>query len=187
MLEFHEPTLARSKEIAADLPLLFPRYPFGGVSGLRDKLKVTATTYRNLVAWYLKAAGLSGAAVGDYLSISASRANGLASRSRKALFSSPWTKESMQFIAEQESLSDEAMAAHRLAAMRIEMMAAEQALDKCSHNADLRVVSGALRMGRAAYSSAYDTVAGTKCTCRMCSIAPNKSLGPYWLDYGESP
>ena len=82
-LEFVEPTTARIKERGQGEELLAPHYPVDVYSWGIHRPPDSPTTYRNVISWYLKAAGLTGKEIGGYLSISASRANQLALRTQK--------------------------------------------------------------------------------------------------------
>lgn len=193
-LEFRKPAMARNLErrghdvdklLVASFPVnedYWQRWPF-------KRPKAGETTYRNVVAWYLIAAGLSGQEAGDFLSISASRASFLARRSRNQIFNYASNREHMREIAErlpsfrreQPEVPDEFFAAHMLRAARNEMIVAEYVLSIYCGQSDLFVISGALRRGRASYMAAYEALAGLKCPCMWCNrFVDGAPLGPYW-------
>lgn len=180
-LEFREPTLARKIEREKGGDIFMPSFPTDFHSWHLKKSKESPTMYRNIIAWYLKAAGLTGKEIGDFLSISASRANQIALRTQKQIFDTHGTISNMEILAKSEKLDGEIKAAHMLRGMRQEMIAAEYALFRCIQQ-DSFVVSGALRIGRERYSAAYDKVAGTRCPCRYCAIFKNEEQGPYWSE-----
>ena len=182
-LEFVEPKLASSIERKGGEELLLPKYPTEVYSWQVKRPKKSPTLYRNIIAWYLKAAGLTGREIGDFLSISASRANQLALRTQKQIFDAPWNIANMTMLSKNAGveLTGELLDAHLLRGVRREMIAAEYSLDRCIEQ-DTYAISAALRLGRKQYVAAYDKVAGTRCPCRWCSCAvfANESLGPYW-------
>lgn len=180
-LEFRKPTQASKIERQKGGEIAIPSFPTDVYSWRLNKPKKSPTMYRNVIAWYLKAAGLTGREIGEYLSISASRASQIALRTQKQIFSSHGSIANMEMLARTEKLEGELLAAHMLQGMRREMMAAEYAIDRCFEQ-DMFVVSGALRIGRERYSAAYDKVAGTRCPCRYCAIFKHEELGTYWSE-----
>lgn len=182
-LEFVEPKLASNIERKGGDELLFPRYPTDAYSWQVKKPKKTPTLYRNIIAWYLKAAGLTGREIGDFLSISASRANQLALRTQKQIFDAPWNIANLTMLSKSAGmeLTGELLAAHLLRGVRREMIAAEYSLDRCSEQ-DTYAISAALRLGRKQYVVAYDRIAGIKCPCRWCAMLAHENLQPYWID-----
>lgn len=180
-LEFREPTVASKVERQKGGEIFIPSFPTDVYSWQLNKPKKSPVMYRNVIAWYLKAAGLTGREIGEFLSISPSRANQIALRTQKQIFSSHGNIANMEMLAKSEKLEGEILAAHMLRGMRREMMAAEYALDRCFEQ-DSFVVSGALRIGRERYSKAYEKVAGTRCVCRYCAIFKHEELGAYWSE-----
>lgn len=179
-LAFIEPKTARIKERNAGEELLFPQYPDSLNLWALKRPQKSPTTYRNIIAWYLKAAGLTGKEIGSFLSISASRANQLALRTRKQVGHIPWGITDMQTLAKSANVDGQYLAAHLLRGTRHDMITAEFCLDRCIDQ-DPFVVSGALRLGRAAYASAYEKLAGIVCPCRWCTgPGMEPSLAPYW-------
>ena len=180
-LEFREPVLARKSEREKGEDIIMPSFPADFHLWNLKKPKESPTIYRNIIAWYLKAAGLTGKEIGDFLSISASRANQLALRTQKQIFDTYGSIANMEMLAKSERLDGEIKAAHMLRGMRQEMIACEYALFRCIEQ-DLFVVSAALRIGRERYSAAYKKVAGTRCPCRYCAIFKNEEQVPYWSE-----
>lgn len=180
-LEFVEPKLASNIERKGGEELLLPRYPIDVYSWQVKRPKRSPTLYRNVMAWYLKAAGLTGREIGDFLSISASRANQIALRTQKQIFDAPWNIAYMTMLSKSAGLEGEVLAAHVLRGVRREMIAAEFLLDRCIEQ-DTYAISAALRLGRKQYAVAYDKVAGVTCPCRWCVMFANESLGPYWIE-----
>lgn len=181
-LQFSRPTTARIKEDVSSQDLLFPKYGDGARGFKHGKLTDSPSMYRNVITWYLKAAGLTTATIASYLSISPSRVNALALRTRKQLYSGI-TIELMQWSGKKKKLSPEELSVHMFVAMKNEMWAAEHALSYCN-KADCRVRSGALRLGRAAYVAAMDPVVGLKCSCDMCKFQ-SSDFTPYWVEESE--
>jgi len=181
-LQFSVPTTARIKEDVLSQDLLFPRYGDGARGFKRGKFTDSPSMYRNVITWYLKAAGLTTAAIASHLSISPSRVNALALRTRKQLYSG-MTIDLMQWSAKEKKLSLEELPVHMFIAMKQEMWAAENALSYCI-KADCRVMSGALRLGRAAYLAAMEPVVGLKCSCDLCKFQ-SSDFTPYWFEESE--
>lgn len=180
-LEFVEPKLARNVERERGEELLFPWRTTDVYAWTIKRPKTSPTLYRNIIAWYLKAAGLTGREIGDFLSISASRANQLALRTQMQIFDASGNIANMMILSKSENLKGELLAAHVLRGVRREMIAAEYSLDRCIEQ-DIYVISAALRIARKQYVAAYDKVVGIKCSCRYCAIFANEGLGPYWID-----
>lgn len=185
-LEFREPSLASKIERQKGGEIFIPSYPLDVYSWQLSKPKKSPTMYRNIIAWYLKAAGLTGREIGEFLSISASRANQIALRTQKQIFKEYGSIANMGLLTkpEKQELEGEILAAHMFRGVRREMIAAEYALDRCIEQ-DLFVSSGALRIGRERYMAAYDKVAGTRCPCRYCTIFTKEDMGPYWTKDSE--
>lgn len=144
-------------------------------SNLRWSAKKSPTLYRNIIAWYLKAAGLTGREVGEFLSISSSRASQLAARTRAQIFRT-------FFDMTGGELAGEILEVHLLRGTRIEMIAAECALSKFCSEQNIHAVSAALRIGREQYLASYEKISGIKCSCRLCALFDHENLGPYWTD-----
>lgn len=183
LLQFSVPTTARVKEDALSRDLLFPRYGDGARGFKHGKLTDSPSMYRNVITWYLKAAGLTTATIASHLSISPSRVNALALRTRKQLYSGI-TIELMQWTGKEKKLSPEELPVHMFVAMKNEMWAAEHALAYCN-KADCRVLSGALRLGRSAYLAAMESIVGLKCSCDICKLQ-SSDFTPYWVDEAET-
>lgn len=185
MLPFTKPTTAKAGEMqrgGADLLFASFRCDESALTG--EPLTTRKSTYRNILAWYLSAAGLASSAVAAYLDISVSRANALANTTRTALYRSPWSIRMMRSAARAEGIESLGMAKHLFQVRRMEMHAAEHALAVCTPS-DLLVVSGALRLGRGAYATELASFEGQRCACRLCkSIA--RDLSPYWEDATEN-
>lgn len=181
-LQFSVPTTARIKEDVSGQDLLFPRYGDGARGFKHDKLTDNPSMYRNVIIWYLKAAGLTTATIASHLSISPSRVNALALRTRKQLYSGV-SIELMQWVGKEKKLSTDELPVHMFSATKNEMWAAEHALYFCN-SADWRVVSGALRLGRAAYVAAMEPIVGLKCSCDMCKLQ-SSDFTPYWVEETE--
>ena len=185
LLEFVEPKLAGNIERKGGEELLLPRYPRDVYSWQVKRPKKSPTLYRNIITWYLKAAGLTGREIGNFLSISASRANQLALRTQKQIFDAQWNIANMTMLAKNADaeLTGELLDAHLLRGVRREMIAAEYSLDLCIEQ-DTYAISAALRLGRKQYIAAYDKVVAIKCPCKWCGCAvfANESLSPYWQD-----
>jgi hypothetical protein len=180
LLQFSVPITARADERKFSTEeLCFATIWAGSGNRNLDGLNKNTFTYRNIITWYLKAAGFSGAAVASYLSISPSRANSLALATRKKIYSGV-TIGLMKFVGVKENLSSDELSIHMFKSMRQEMRAAEDALFFC-RGADLFVVSGSLRLGRAAYIAAMGPVIDLKCSCSMCKYQSN-DLTPYWVE-----
>lgn len=199
-LEFRKPELARSIERREhDVEdLLMPAYPihedYWMHWPIKRPKKSDKTAYRNVIAWYLKAAGLSGPEVGNFLSLSASRANHLALRSRDQIFRYVSNRDSMQAIADQSpklykrepEVPESFVVAHMLRASRNEMIVAEYVLSNLCMSSDSFVVSAALRLGRKTYLASYEALGGLKCPCRWCNQGVGgASLGSYWEESKE--
>jgi DNA-binding CsgD family transcriptional regulator len=179
-LKFSTPTSARTKEqMVHGRPLIFAD-PSGYSPGFRyEKFADSPSMYRNVITWYLKAAGLRTGDIAAHLSISPSRVNGLAMRTRKQLFSGN-TIETMRWLAKYDKIPPEEIPSHVFSAVKNEMWAAENALARCI-SADLFVTSNSLRLGRAHYLVAMEIAQGVKCSCDLCSRAPY-DFTPYWGD-----
>ena len=182
LLQFSVPSSARIKEDVLSQDLLFPRYGDGARGFKHGKLTDSPSMYRNVIAWYLKAAGLTTATIASHLSISPSRVNALALRTRKQLYSGI-TVALMEWTGKEKKLSPEELPVHMFVAMKDEMWAAEHALFFCK--TDVRVVSGALRLGRAAYLAAMESIVGLKCSCDLCKLQ-SSDFTPYWVEESES-
>lgn len=183
-LEFVEPKLASNVERNGSEELLLPRYPTNVYSWQIKRPKKSPTLYRNIIAWYLKAAGLTGREIGDFLSISTSRANQLALRTQKHIFDAPWNITNMALLSKSAGmeLTGDVLDAHLLRGVRREMIAAEYSFDQCIEQ-DTYAISAALRLGRKHYVDRCDRLAGIMCPCRWCRCAvfANDNLDPYWI------
>lgn len=179
-LEFLEPRLAgrdeRRKGAEALLLPTYPDYIYG--SGIK-RPKPSASTYRNLMAWYLRAAGLSGQEIGQFLSISPSRANQVAHRAQVQACDSALCISRMRSYAAATDITGDILQAHMLRAMQHEMAAAEYCLSSALPQ-DTYAISGALRIGRQRYLDAYAGIQGLKCPCPLCTGFRQESLAPYW-------
>ena len=182
-LRFSSPATARIKEDVQSHDLLFPYYGDGTITFNHQKFTDSPSMYRNVITWYFKAAGLTTATIASHLSISPSRVNALALRTRKQLYSG-LSIELMHWAAKEKSLSPGEIPVHVFAAIKSEMRAAEHALSHC-YKGDCRVVSGALRLGRAAYVAAMEPVIGLKCSCDLCKLQ-SAEFAPYWGNETES-
>lgn len=76
--------------------------------GKHDKLIRSPSMHRNVIVWYLKAAGFTTATIASHLSISPSRVNALALRPRKQLYTGI-SIELMQWSGKVENLSSEVL------------------------------------------------------------------------------
>lgn len=189
MLTFTKPKSAKASEMQREMQregqaLLFASFRPSEAALTGEPWAASASMYRNILAWYLSASGLSSSAVAAYLDISVSRANALANNARHALFRSPWSIKMMSRAARSEGVSAEDLPRHLFHARRTEMHAAEHALAVCLP-CDLHVVSGALRLGRMAYQANYAALEGGRCNCRLCQSADWDS-SPYWEDAAVS-
>lgn len=168
-LQFVKPTTARLKQYDQPDELLFPSGSWFVLSLQQKRLLGGASAYRNVLAWYLRAADISSKEIANHLSISRSRANAIALKTQKAFYNGPWTIAAMEGYASTNALQNNQLQAHMVVARRVEMNAAESILDRCLH-ADWFAVSASLRIGRAAFQAALDSLGGEKCNCRMCVL-----------------
>lgn len=182
-LEFIKPKAARPQDGAhgrGDLVRPVFNDEHGGLGEQRLKGLRHETTWRNLIAWYLKAAGISTDEIATHLSLSQSRVNSLATKARKQFFDFPWSVQVAKFSAKRDELHAQQAAAHVLRARRAEMQMAEHCL-YLSSKSDLFVVSASLELGRRAYETALAATAGERCSCHLCRF-PHITLEPYWKD-----
>ncbi len=186
-LPFLHPDVASEAERRLEAEILWPVYTRAGHPRLNVHSRRGPPSYRNILAWYLRASGMTGTEIGEFLGMSSSRANQIAQRIQSR-FLSPWNIASMVASAKSDGIPPgRELDAHLLMATRFEMWAAEDALARCSQQ-DIYAVSAALRIGRERYASAYEAVAGATCACRLCgTLADNRrDTKPYWLEEDQS-
>lgn len=148
------------------------------------KIKDSESLYRNIIAWYLKAAGVKTTEIAKHLSISESRVKSLANRTKKQLYrgynSIEHCAQEMKLDKKQGSFDETKANRHLLSAALSEMQSAEYGLSM-SIKADLLFVSKSLTIGRDAYMAQFNEIFGTKCNCRYCQIGLHE-INPFWLE-----
>ena len=125
-----------------------------------SKWKNMPSAYRNIVAWYLRAAGVSFKKIGVFLSLSSTRVSTLVTKVRQLVYSKNRIRQwDIENAGAKESLSAEAFKNHALKQWHKEMVDAEYILSNLSLleiEGDHFVISEALRLGRKVYSDAVE-------------------------------
>ncbi len=179
LLEFVQPATAKLKAQPFQPEKWLHAHYSDVVLNAGQLLKLaTPSAYRNVLAWYLRAAGLPTADIANHLSISPSRVNAVALHAQKSFYKGAWNIAFMTKEAKSLNLRNDQLASHMLLAKRDEMRIAEGVLDRCG-SVSRAAISASLQLGRQAYLDAWKATAGVTCTCQMCRMKQD-GLAPYW-------
>ena len=142
---------------------------------LSEKFRRVPSLWRNLVALYLRSAGVPTSEIASFLEISSSRVNGIVAKSRKlvggraskAMRGKP-TRSIFLNSANQKFTKNE-IAAHRLSADALCMAEAETALSR-TYSVKHDVVSAAMKIGRARMTARQEAIGTEVCGCVLCTL-----------------
>jgi hypothetical protein len=179
LLEFKKPTVASNKGHSNGVGMLIVPVSLIRSSELNannlKKWNKMPSAYRNVIAWYLKGAGVPVKDIATFLSISSSRASALITKVRRLVYVHS-TIHRLDKDFYKESVSPEVFKAHCLKQQYKEMIDAEYVLSMSSLfgiQEDHYVVSEALRLGKQAYLESTEKLAGVTCDCFECSVVNN--------------
>lgn len=134
---------------------------------------------RNLLVWFLVAAGVPTATIAEMFEISASRCSTLARQSGEKYTAQYRSSKDIQNILKSSPDKDRACIA--LAYAQREMMAAEYHLRSGDYSKHVRKC---IAMGRAQFLQAFEALQGQQCMCQWCANAAHKQheVFVYWLE-----
>ena len=125
-------------------------------------------------AWYLRASGMSYAAIGDLFEISSSRASGIIKSIRNKVHSCAWAKKQWDdsVIRQIEkalfpTVSIGVQNAHRMIQTFSQMRDVEYLMAR-HHTSQYALNSGVLRLGHAQLEKMRDDVGAYRCVCTYC-------------------
>lgn len=193
-LEYRSPEALKRQARIDDLPdiakvdpWVLERYVKDGFKRVPFSASDTDAEIRNLLVWFLIAAGVRTSEVGTMFELSDSRCRQIATRAAHQHLSGMCTRPRSAVV---RKLYEKGMSPieRKIGAMQYrqeQMMAAEFLLHWYGHSA---MILKCLDIGRKSFSAAYAQVAGFRCGCRVCAGVTEKAR-PYhgvWIYWDES-